>query len=80
LVTNAVRYGVPEVILTVHDGDGHLHVEVQDGGRSFDPSVGRLDGGFGLPIVAKLSEDWGIEDNDQGLLVWAKLSPDPSPR
>ncbi|MEA2522143.1 MAG: hypothetical protein QOI81_1789 [Actinomycetota bacterium] len=75
LVTNAVKYGVPEVILTVHDGDGLLHVEVEDRGSPFDPSVARPEGGFGLPIVAKLAEEWGIEDTDHGLVVWAKLSP-----
>lgn len=79
LVSNAVKYGTPGLVLTLHDGDGYLHVEVEDRGRSFDLKAPRSgEGGFGLPIVAHLAEEWGQEDNDYGLLVWAKLSPDPS--
>jgi anti-sigma regulatory factor (Ser/Thr protein kinase) len=79
LTTNAVKYGVPDIVLTVHDGDGQLHVELEDRGGSFDP---RPDpdperGGFGLQIVAALADDWGIDDIEDGVRVWAIVPPDP---
>jgi anti-sigma regulatory factor (Ser/Thr protein kinase) len=79
LTTNAVKYGVPDIVLTVHDGDGQLHVELEDRGRPFDP---RLDpdperGGFGLQIVAALADEWGIEEIEDGVRVWAIVPPDP---
>lgn len=79
LTTNAVRYGVPNIVLTVHDGDGRLHIELEDRGRSFDPSLDRdaAEGGFGLQIVAALADEWGIEDTDDGVRVWAIVPPDP---
>jgi two-component sensor histidine kinase len=79
LVTNAVKYGIPGIILTVHDGDGYLHVEVEDRGSSFDPQARGANGqGFGLRVVSTLAEDWGQENTDYGLLVWAKFPPDGS--
>jgi anti-sigma regulatory factor (Ser/Thr protein kinase) len=81
LATNAVKYGLPDIVLTVHDGDGRLHVELEDGGRSFDPFVGRdpeHQGSFGLQTVATLSDEWGIEDTDAGVRVWAIIPPDPA--
>jgi anti-sigma regulatory factor (Ser/Thr protein kinase) len=76
LVTNAVKYGTPGIILTVHDGDGYLHVEVEDRGSSFDLWARGSEGGFGLRVVSTLAEDWGQRSTDYGLLVWAKFPPD----
>jgi len=76
LVSNAVKYGRLDIVLTAHEGDGYLHIEVQDRGRSFDPAAPRSDGGgLGLAIVARLAEEWGVHEDDYGLLVWAKLRP-----
>jgi anti-sigma regulatory factor (Ser/Thr protein kinase) len=79
LTTNAVKYGVPNIVLTVHDGDGQLHVELEDRGRSFDPRVDPDPerGGFGLQIVAALADEWGIDDTEDGVRVWAVIPPDP---
>jgi two-component sensor histidine kinase len=79
LVTNAVRYGTPGIIITVHDGDGYLHVEVEDQGTPFDPSPSDPHGGgFGLRMISTLAEEWGQTETDYGVLVWAKFSPGPS--
>jgi len=79
LTANAVKYGVPNIVLTVHDGDGRLHIELEDRGRSFDPAVDpdHERGGFGLLIVAALADEWGIDDTEDGVRVWAVIPPYP---
>jgi len=78
LVTNAVRHG--------HHGDDpvevHAHwnaevrVEVVDHGDGFQPTprFGRSDepGGFGLFLVGRLADQWGVETTD-GTTVWFVL-------
>jgi serine/threonine-protein kinase RsbW len=59
-----------------------IRVEVEDSGRGFgggEPRVvdpGRDPGGRGLLIVERLSEEWGVEEDD-GVVVWAELSRSP---
>src|SRR3954465_12358771 len=77
LVTNPVRHG----------GDGHavevnahwnaeVRVEVSDHGDGFTPHprLGALDepGGFGLYLVGRLADRWGVENN-HGTTVWFVL-------
>lgn len=80
LVTNAIRH-VPageqdEITLMVESEDGHVRVEVCDQGPGFVPAP-RVEGqdqssGWGLHILAKLAERWGVE-NDGGARVWFEL-------
>jgi anti-sigma regulatory factor (Ser/Thr protein kinase) len=79
LVTNAVRHG---------DGDGddavevnahwnsEVRVEVVDHGHGFSPQprFGHSDepGGFGLFLVGRLADQWGVETTD-GTTVWFVL-------
>ena len=81
LVTNAVRHAglSSEQLLTVRVTRRHdrVRVEVIDRGAGFDPaSVMRIEptiaGGYGLRIVARLSERWGAE-RDSGT-VWAEVA------
>ena len=78
LVTNAVVHAksAPEVAATATDGG--LHLDVYDGDRSppmiRDPADGGTRGGFGLRIVAALSDRWGWEPTTSGKRVWAETS------
>jgi anti-sigma regulatory factor (Ser/Thr protein kinase) len=80
VVTNAVIH--PEID---DPGDIHLRariagdvirVEVTDGGDGFEPQPrdpNRSDRGFGLYLVEKQAERWGVESVD-GTTVWFELS------
>ncbi len=81
LVTNAVRHaGLSSgQMLTLRAARLHdrVRVEVVDHGEGFDPArVMRIEptiaGGYGLRIVARLSERWGTEP-DSGT-VWAEVA------
>jgi len=77
VVTNAVRHGG-----NGHDVEVNLHwnaevrVEVSDHGDGFTPHprLGALDepGGFGLYLVGRLAERWGVETSE-GTTVWFVL-------
>ena len=77
LVANAIRHAptidIGEVRLLIVTRDGHIHVEVRDPGRGFDPSPDPVrDGGLGLVTVSRLAREWGIEGGD-GTTVWCDL-------
>jgi anti-anti-sigma factor len=80
LVTNAVRHanlGADDVIrLVVLLADHALRVEVHDPGGGFEPDVPEPDpgrpSGWGLYLVAELSDRWGV-DSDEETLVWFEL-------
>lgn len=79
LVTNAIKAGATEVsieldarpmqvlISIADDADGQVAI------RSPSPSA---PGGRGLPIVAALSSDWGVDVQSSGKRVWALLPTD----
>jgi anti-sigma regulatory factor (Ser/Thr protein kinase) len=81
LVTNAVRHGGPiaedEVELGVWLDDDSARIEVVDGGDGFSPSGNSPDGGqpggWGLVVVDRLADRWGIE-RDGGTRVWVEFS------
>jgi serine phosphatase RsbU (regulator of sigma subunit) len=79
LVTNAWLHGVPPVIVRLRQADGHVRVEVHDGGQSLpvipahstEAMTGR-----GLALVAAVSAAWGVEPRERGgKVVWADLAP-----
>jgi anti-sigma regulatory factor (Ser/Thr protein kinase) len=80
LVTNAVRYGGPPVVLAVDcDGEG-LHVRVRDGSPTLPvPRAPTLDAesGRGYLLLDLLSERWGVEPESRtaggGKEVWFHL-------
>ena len=81
LVTNAIRHaglGAGDPIdLHVMSRDSHVRIAVHDGGPGFDPGKpnghGAPNGGFGLALVAALSEEWGVERRNGGCTVWCAV-------
>ena len=80
LVTNAVRYGRPEITLGLARIANGVRIEVGDAGDSLalpSPSVpeGNRAGGRGLLIVASTAAEWGITAHDPppGKTVWVEL-------
>jgi anti-sigma regulatory factor (Ser/Thr protein kinase) len=77
LVTNAVRHGDGTEPVEVHaHWNSEVRIEVCDRGHGFTPQprFGRLDepGGFGLFLVGRLADRWGVERKD-GTTVWFVL-------
>ncbi|MFF3919801.1 SpoIIE family protein phosphatase [Streptomyces sp. NPDC001852] len=79
LVTNAVRYGTPPVLLQLIK-DRTLTCEVHDG----NPVAPRLrhaktidEGGRGLFIIAQLAQNWGVRYTFDGKTVWAEQTLPP---
>ncbi len=74
VVTNAVRHGGNGHPVELHASwNAEVRVEVSDHGDGFTPTPrkGALDepGGFGLFLVGRLADRWGVE-NDDGTTVW----------
>jgi anti-sigma regulatory factor (Ser/Thr protein kinase) len=85
LVTNAVRH-VPAdqaaaIRLSVQRTEDVVRVEVADRGPGFTPQpnadVKDRASGWGLNILAKVADRWGVE-NDDGALVWFEVDA-PAP-
>ena len=81
LVTNALRHaGLSDderIALAVGVTETAVRVEVTDHGRGFDPAIVPTDPeaaeGWGLYLVATLSDRWGAESDDQVTRVWFEL-------
>lgn len=81
LVTNAVRHGDPDIVLSLSVRYGRVRVAVQDSGASLPvlpavaPSIDRPTG-RGLLIVSATAADWGVErlPDGGGKRVWAELA------
>jgi len=84
LVTNAVKYGGEGSLrIDVRQVDGAIHVEVIDRGAGFaarkaadarDRDDLELVGGWGLPLVEKLADDWGSFEGSTH--VWFRIGLD----
>ena len=77
LVTNAVRHADgPEPVEVHAHWNSEVRIEVSDHGHGFTPQprFGARDepGGFGLFLVGRLADRWGVETTD-GTTVWFVL-------
>jgi anti-sigma regulatory factor (Ser/Thr protein kinase) len=77
VVTNAVRHGDPAEPVELHvHWNSEVRIEVVDHGEGFTPvpRSGELDepGGFGLFLVGRLADRWGVETNHD-TRVWFVL-------
>ena len=78
LVTNAVKYGGPRIVLTLRDEPEVLRIEVHDDGptapRASEAATEAV-GGRGLALVGSLASDWGTrtEPDTPGKTVWFAL-------
>ena len=78
LVSNSVRHAHSEtVVLKVLVGRGAVLTEVTDEGPGFDPSEtgmpGSEDSGWGLFLVERLADRWGVRQNNDATKVWFEL-------
>jgi anti-sigma regulatory factor (Ser/Thr protein kinase) len=78
LVTNSVKYARADtVLLTVVVGNAVVLTEVTDAGPGFDPaktgSPADDHTGWGLFLVERLAERWGVRKNGVGTKVWFEL-------
>jgi serine phosphatase RsbU (regulator of sigma subunit)/PAS domain-containing protein/anti-sigma regulatory factor (Ser/Thr protein kinase) len=77
LVTNAIRYGRPPVLLRLlREQDRGLICEVSDGGHT-SPHLRRAgpddEGGRGLFLVAQLTDRWGTRYTRGGKTIWTEV-------
>jgi anti-sigma regulatory factor (Ser/Thr protein kinase) len=78
LVTNSVKYTWADTVqLKVLVGNSVVLTEVTDAGTGFDPAkAGSPSGdhtGWGLFLVERLAERWGVDKNGDGTKVWFEL-------
>jgi anti-sigma regulatory factor (Ser/Thr protein kinase) len=78
LVTNSVKHtGADSVVLKVLVGRGAVWTEVTDLGPGFDPpAAGAAEKdrtGWGLFLVERLAERWGVSRDGDGTKVWFEL-------
>jgi anti-sigma regulatory factor (Ser/Thr protein kinase) len=78
LVTNSVKHtGADTVLLKVLVGSRAVRTEVFDGGPGFDPattgSPARDHTGWGMFLVERLAERWGVNGDGSATRVWFEL-------
>lgn len=74
LVTNAIRHGRTEMLVTVDVDDERVRVEVADRNPA-RPQLRVPDetGGRGLRLVDELSDRWGVHGGRPGKTVWFEI-------
>lgn len=79
LVTNALLHAGGCTGIAVIEITGGVRVEVRDGSH-LPPMFGRPSEdtltGRGLRLVAAVASRWGADDNGEGKVVWAELTPE----
>jgi signal transduction histidine kinase len=76
IVGNAVRHaglrGDQRIVFFARLANDYARVEVADQGDGFDPQMVETEG-FGLRLLAKLANDWGVDCTDRGCKVWFEV-------
>lgn len=75
LVSNAYRYTSEPSFLRVAVEETKIRVEIEHDARANPPlrKVSRPQRGYGLVLVARLSDRWGVDRAHGGTVVWADL-------
>jgi signal transduction histidine kinase len=78
LITNSVRHTAAESLsLRVAVGKSAVLTEVADAGPGFDPEcveqAGNEDTGWGLFLVQRLADRWGVKHDGPSKRVWFEL-------
>lgn len=78
LVTNSVRHAEAQAVdMRVHVTPGQVRLEVTDRGPGFQfeerEADQDLEGGWGLYLVDRLADRWGISNEGGASRVWAEL-------
>ena len=78
LVTNSVRHTAADSLtLSVAIGTSTVLTEVEDTGPGFDPNcvehAGKNDTGWGLFLVQRLADKWGVMHDGPSKRVWFEL-------
>lgn len=75
LVSNAYRYTSEPSFLRVSLGPGKIRIEIAHDARAHPPlrKVSSPQRGYGLVLVARLSDRWGVDRAHGGTVVWADL-------
>jgi anti-sigma regulatory factor (Ser/Thr protein kinase) len=74
LVTNSVRHTKAEtVVLRILVARSAVWTEVTDAGPGFELPAKRDGNGWGLFLVERLAERWGVNQSDAGTKVWFEL-------
>jgi anti-sigma regulatory factor (Ser/Thr protein kinase) len=87
LVTNAVRHGGAAterpVKVTFRQRADRVRVEVVDPGTDFEPpsqpTAGDSSGGWGLFLVDRIAEHWGVRPAPTGTCVWFEMQAGAAP-
>src|SRR5919112_3800395 len=76
IVGNAVRHaglrGDQRIVFFARLANDYARVEVADQGGGFDPQMVETEG-FGLRLLSKLANDWGVDCTDRGCKVWFEV-------
>jgi anti-sigma regulatory factor (Ser/Thr protein kinase) len=74
LVANGVMHARTPLCLTIRRQDHSIEISVRDEDPSLLDMVSTSDPrGFGLQLVAQLSDSWGIAKTGSGKVVWSRL-------
>jgi anti-sigma regulatory factor (Ser/Thr protein kinase) len=78
LVTNSIRHTAAEsIVVRILVGSSVVWTEVTDAGPGFDPDGAGVPGadhtGWGLFLVERLAERWGVNQDVDGTKVWFEL-------
>jgi anti-sigma regulatory factor (Ser/Thr protein kinase) len=79
VVTNAVKHAGTRIVLRVSASGSAVCVEVQDAcTAAVAPVQPRgADGGFGLNLVERLADAWGVDGHANGKTVWFEIDTRP---
>ncbi|MFI6027077.1 ATP-binding protein [Amycolatopsis magusensis] len=78
LVANVVRHAGGKPTLSITTTAGGIRIECEDGNPAPPrPKLGGPEGGWGLALVERLSQRWGVQARDAGKVVWCELPLPP---